>query len=107
MDRFRSLHIEHVSPATLIRREISRQTPPALKAAKAELAVLRRWFWTRKPDAGFLLEDFPATLLQAQVFDEWLAARNEALDAVVAASDASPELIRHYRDSGLLVEETC
>jgi adenylate kinase len=85
MDEVRSLHIEHVSPARLMRPEISRRPLSGVRADEVVLAALRRWFWTRKPEAGFFLTDFPATLLQAQVFDEWLEARCEALDAVVAA----------------------
>jgi adenylate kinase len=45
---------------------------------------------------------FPATLLQARVFDEWLDARGEALDAVYASGDCPPEIAAHYRDLGLL-----
>jgi len=73
----RSLHLEHVSPALLVQQEISRRTRSALPrdVSQAHLALLRKWFWARKPDAGFLLEGFPATLLQALVFDEWLEAR--------------------------------
>jgi len=70
------------------------------------IAVFRKWFWSRKPDAGFLLEGFPATLLQAKVFDEWLEARSETLTAVVATETASPDLQAHYRTQGLLVEAT-
>jgi adenylate kinase len=62
---------------------------------------MRRWFWSRKPDAGFVLADFPATMLQALVLDEWLEARNEQLDAVVG-SEAHP-CASHYRSLGLLV----
>ena len=46
---------------------------------------MRRWFFARKPDAGFVLTQFPATLLQARVFDEWLDARGvryETLDVI-------------------------
>ena len=84
MARARSLNIEHVSPALLKGPEISRR--PALAAAEEahRLAVMRRWFFARKPDAGFLLTEFPATLLQALVLDEWLDARDEALSAVIA-----------------------
>jgi len=111
----RSLPIEHVSPATLVQQEISRRTPLGQKAASAlarpgsgpdadlTLAVLRKWFWARKPDAGFLLEGFPATLLQALVFDEWLEARGENLTAVYAAVPASAGAVAtHYRTQGLL-----
>jgi len=85
-----------------MRQEISRPGKSLARAEDKTLALLRRWFWTRKPDAGFLLEDFPATMLQAKVLDEWLEARSEGLDAVVAAPDAEPNLVQYYRDQGLL-----
>ena len=94
MDRARSLNIEHVSPANLMGREISPK--------KDILAHMRRWFFGRKPDAGFLLTEFPATLLQAKVFDEWLEARGEALDAVYGASGPLSAVAIHYRTLGLL-----
>jgi len=105
-----------------MRQEISRRTPLGQKAEatarrgqppadETTLALMRRWFWTRKPDAGFVLTDFPATLLQAKVFDEWLDARDENLDAVIDATDStnaadanSQHVINHYRTLGLLVE---
>jgi len=101
-DRVRSLNFEHVSPAGLMRLEISRRHTPGA-ADDAMLALLRRWFFARKPDAGFVLSDFPATLLQAQVFDEWLEARDEALNAVLAP-DARHPAAEHYRTLGLLTE---
>lgn len=97
----RSLNLEHVSPAGSSRSEISRG--PA-KGADQTLASLRRWFFARKPDAGFVLSDFPATLLQAIVFDEWLDARAETLTAVVVGENADPAVINHYRTLGLLIE---
>lgn len=115
MDRLRSLNFEHVSPASLLAQEISRRTPLGLKTQQAlqrgqplsEIAttsLMRRWFWTRKPDAGFALTGFPATLLQAKVFDEWLDTRTEALDGVVTRQPRSDPLVEHYRTLGLLVE---
>src|SRR6185369_15179718 len=109
----RSLNLEHVSPALLVQQEISRRTPVGQQAASAitrgsavpdhlHLALLRKWFWARKPDAGFLLEGFPATLLQALVFDEWLEARGENLTAVFAAPSAPEAVITHYRTFGFL-----
>ena len=121
----RSLNLEHVSPASLVQQEISRRTPSGLPAGQAlarsalrpnadrlHLALLRKWFWARKPDAGFLLEGFPATLLQALVFDEWLEARGENLTAVlapdlssVASAQEDPQVqfvATHYRTQGLL-----
>lgn len=113
-DRARSLNIEHVSSTQLVRSEISRQTPLGRQAGQALqrgsatpdetlLAVLRRWFWTRKPDAGFVLADFPATLLQAKVFDEWMEARGEHLTACVLPEMASVPvpIVDHYRTLGL------
>jgi adenylate kinase len=105
MNRVRSLNLEHVSPANLMRSEISRRPGSAAADEATTLARLRRWFFTRKPDAGFVLTDFPATLLQAKVFDEWLDARDEALSAAIHASSGSPEsVVQHYRTLGLLVE---
>ena len=64
---------------------------------------MRRWFWSRKPDAGFLLQEFPATLLQAMILDEWLEARDEALDAVILGDERSSgtEVAGHYRRMGV------
>jgi adenylate kinase len=110
----RSFSIEHVSPALLVQQEISRRTSPGRQAGAAlsrgpaaldliTLALLRKWFWARKPDAGFVLTDFPATLLQALVFDEWLEARGESLTAVLAADPHSADPVAtHYRTQGLL-----
>ena len=74
-------------------------------ADETALALLRRWFWARKPDAGFALTGFPATLLQAKVFDEWLDARDENLDGVFVdeAVSAGP-VAEHYRTLGLVTE---
>lgn len=105
MNRARSLNIEHVSPAQLKGPEISRRPASAAAEEAATLALMRRWFFARKPDAGFVLTDFPATLLQAKVFDEWLDARDEALSAaIVAGSGSSGSLVTHYRTLGLLTE---
>lgn len=106
LHRTRSLHIEHVSPAKLMRSEISRGRDGSPVATKNTIAALRRWFFARKPDAGFVLTDFPATLLQAQVLDEWLDARDESLDGVAAAPDAPAPVRQHYRTLGLLLETT-
>jgi len=97
-----------------VQQEISRRTPLGQQAAQAltrgsavpdqlHLAVMRKWFWARKPDAGFLLEGYPATLLQALVFDEWLEARGETLTACFAAGPHSADsVVTHYRTQGLL-----
>lgn len=103
-----------------MQQEISRRTPHGHSAVqqyaaaltrsavqqnadRLQLALLRKWFWARKPDAGFLLEGFPATLLQALVFDEWLEARGETLTACFAADPLAAEpVVTHYRTQGFL-----
>ena len=105
MNQARSLNLEHVSPSHLKGPEISRRPVNAAAEEATRLALMRRWFFARKPDAGFILTDFPATLLQAKVFDEWLDARDEALSAAVIAGPGSPgPVVQHYRTLGLLVE---
>jgi len=104
-DQVSSLNLEHVSPAGMMRLEISRRHPaPASAGTDAATAHLRRWFFARKPDAGFLLEEYPATLLQAKILDEWLDDRDEALDAVIATDPGHPAA-GHYRTLGLLWEQ--
>lgn len=104
MNWVRSLNLEHVSPAKLMRSEISRRPASAAVEEAATLAAMRKWYFTRKPDAGYVLTDFPATLLQAKVFDEWLDARDESLDGVLAGSGSNALLVVHYRTLGLLRE---
>src|SRR3954465_15569961 len=104
MNRARSLNIEHVSPSALKASEISRRPASAAAEEANKLALMRRWFFARKPDAGFVLTDFPATLLQALVLDEWLEARGEALSAVVAGPGSNETVVEHYRTLGLLIE---
>jgi adenylate kinase len=117
-ESFRSLTLEHISPDALVHSEIQRRTPSGVAAASALqkqhpvpdeiiLALLRRWFWSRRPDAGFLLAGFPARLLHAKIFDEWLEARGESLTAVVCLAgipltDDQVQVARHYREHGLL-----
>jgi adenylate kinase len=104
MNRVRSLNLEHVSPDRLKGPEISRRPASAAAEEATVLALWRRWFFARKPDAGFVLTNFPATLLQAKVFDEWLDARDEALDGVLAGPGSNPAVVEHYRSLGLLRE---
>jgi adenylate kinase len=105
MNQTRSLNFEHVSPARLPRTEISRRLPSRAAAGDlATLAQVRRWFFARKPDAGFVLTDFPATLLQALVFDEWLDARDETLHGVLVGDGADASVVTHYHTLGLLRE---
>ncbi len=104
MNQARSLHLEHVSPHRLKGPEISRRAGSAAAEEATTIALMRRWFFTRKPDAGFVLTDFPATLLQAKVFDEWLEVRDENLAAVIAAPGSPEAVVDHYRTLGLLAK---
>lgn len=104
MNRVRSLNIEHVSPLRLVRTEISRRPVSAAAEEANTLALMRRWFFARKPDAGFVLSEFPATLLQAKVFDEWLDARDEILHGVLAGPGCNESILEHYRTLGLIFE---
>jgi adenylate kinase len=104
MNRVRSLNIEHVSPLRLVRPEISRRPVSAAAEEANTLALMRRWFFARKPDAGFVLSEFPATLLQAKVFDEWLDARDESLHGVLAGPGSNESVVQHYRTLGLIIE---
>lgn len=109
----RSLNIEHVSPSDFLRQEISRRTQFGHSVEKRVrggdaapdeiiISVMKRWFWGRKPDAGFAITGFPATLLQAKIFDEWLDARGETLSGIIAAGIPDHTLIDYYRSFGLL-----
>ncbi len=104
MNWVRSLNLEHVSPARMKGPEISRRLASAVAEQTNTMAPMRRWFFARKPDAGFVLTDFPATLLQALVLDEWLDARDENLNGVVAGPGSSESVVSHYRTLGLLIE---
>ena len=104
MNRVRSLNIEHVSPSRLVRPEISRRPVSAVAEEANTLALMRRWFFARKPDAGFILSEFPATLLQAKVFDEWLDARDESLQGVFVSLGSNESVVLHYRTLGLIIE---
>lgn len=100
-DQVRSLkNLEHVSLAGLMRQEISRRHGG--NTVDQTFAALRRWFFARKPDAGFVLQGFPATLLQAKVFDEWLDARDETLQAVLASPGSDESVVEHYSTLGLV-----
>jgi hypothetical protein len=90
--RVRSLPIEHVSFGPDAQKIIDQKT----------VAAARKWFFGRSPDAGFLLTGFPATLLQAKFFDEWLETRHESLDAVLVGSGAPEPVVAHYRTLGLI-----
>lgn len=111
----RSLNLEHVSPDALAHLEIQRRTPLGSAAENAQkkqqpmpepslIALMRKWFWSRKPEAAFLLTGFPSTVSQAKILDEWLETRDESLDGVICTEPHFHEPVAlHYRSQGLLM----
>lgn len=114
---------EFVSADDLIAQEIAGRTTLGNAAARCRaaalpvsdetiLAILRRWFWTRRSDRGFVLAGFPVNVAQALVFDQWLDERDESLTACLwldetgTSTACSPVgehgVTAHYRDRGLL-----
>ena len=119
LEPLRSLTFEHVSVSRLLQAEIERNTSFGIRAARSLiegrpvaadilLAVVRKWFWSRRSGRGFLLEGFPTNLGQALILDEWLEARGESLDRVVLCSsdgfgvDGADPVIRHYDRQAIL-----
>ena len=124
IDSVRSLHhCEFVSADDLLMQEIAGRSAVGTAAARARaagrpvtddamLAVMRRWYWSRKSNRGFVLSGFPATVIQAMVFDQWLDERDEALTACLwldetgtssaAASVNNRRVAAHYQERGLL-----
>ena len=104
MNRVRSLNLEHVSLAKLMRSEISRRPAHAVADEVNAVASGRSANFARKPDAGVLTDD-PATLLQVNVFDDLLAARDENPKRFPACFGSSDSVVVHHR-SLILVRET-
>ena len=61
------------------------------------VAIVRKWFWSRRAGRGFILQGFPANPAQAMVFDEWLEARGETLDCVGRIGQDRPADGSHRR----------
>jgi len=124
IDSVCSLHLcENVSADDLVTREIDGKTSLGSAAARCRaagrsvtdstiVAIMRRWFWSRRSDRGFVLSGFPATVAQALVFDQWIDERDESLTACLwldetgTSTACSPVgehgVTAHYRDRGLL-----
>lgn len=108
---------EHVSIPDLIRVECERSSTLGSAVEKAHragqpvsdetlLAIVRKWFWSRRAGRGFILQGFPANPAQAMVFDEWLEARGETLDCVAVIGSGQPATeatAAHYEQQAILV----
>jgi hypothetical protein len=109
---FCSLNCEHIArdASSLVAPGVPRNILPPSTRRSSPLASLHRWFFQRRPDSGFILSGFPATLTEAMVLDEWLEARGETLDVCLFPADVStPALtgvVRHYTLQGVAWHST-
>ncbi|MCH8474148.1 MAG: nucleoside monophosphate kinase [Opitutales bacterium] len=106
-----SFSFDHISSGEIFRGHVRNQTSLGQRLEKSladgqlvsddlTLETMKKWFWSRKPNQGFLLDGFPRTLPQARAFDEWLESRSLKLDAVIhlyLEEDAVVERIAHRR----------
>src|SRR5205823_9187630 len=86
--------LDHVSSGHLLRREVENGSAIGQRAKlfleKGELVpdrtvlkLMGEWMKSVPLDHGFMLDGFPRTLSQARALDEWLAARNAPIEAVI------------------------
>jgi adenylate kinase len=101
---YRSLNCEHIARAEHaqhVPNGVPRNILPPSASGKSLIPAMRRWFFQRKPDAGFVLLGFPDNLRDAAVLDDWLETRGETLDVCLfpagALSAPAADLFRHYR----------
>jgi len=84
----------HVSSGHLLRLEVERGSPVGQRAKRflekgelvpdgAVLQFMNDWLQSAPMDRGFMLDGFPRTLVQAQVLDEWLAAKRAPIEVVL------------------------
>lgn len=117
---------DNVSADDLIAQEIAGRTTLGMAAARARaagrpvtdetvLAIMRRWFWSRRNNRGFVLLGFPTSVVQALVFDQWLDERDESLTACLWLDETGTSqalnavnilhpVAAYYRDRGLLFQ---
>lgn len=106
-----SFTFDHISSGEIFREHVRNSTSLGQKLAdgladgqlvsdELTLETMKKWFWSRKANQGFLLDGFPRTLVQARAFDEWLESRSLKLDAVIhlhLEEEAVVERIAHRR----------
>jgi adenylate kinase len=86
--------LSHVSSGHLLRCEVERGSvigqsvkvfleKGELVPDRSMLRFMGEWIKSAPVNDGFLLDGFPRTLSQARALDEWLAARNAPIEAVI------------------------
>jgi len=86
--------LNHVSSGHLLRREVERGSvigqsvkvfleKGELVPDRSMLRFMGEWIKSAPVNEGFLLDGFPRTMSQARALDEWLAARNAPIEAVI------------------------
>jgi adenylate kinase family enzyme len=85
---------EFVAVDRLLEGEVARNSPLGAVVARARrhgvavpddavMQVLRHWFWSLRSGRGFVLAGFPATAVQAVVFDAWMEERDSCLSGAI------------------------
>ena len=86
--------LNHVSSGHLLRREVERGSAIGQRARlflergglvpdRIVLQFMSEYIKSVPLEDGFLLDGFPRTLSQARALDQWLAARNAPIEAVI------------------------
>lgn len=102
-------HLMTLSTGQMLRGEVAKQSELGKQVgaviARGELIddalmadVIRSWIGALPPDKGFLLDGFPRTLPQAELFDTILADLTRPLNAVIKLSLSVSEAV--YRLGG-------
>ncbi|MEM7146878.1 MAG: nucleoside monophosphate kinase [Verrucomicrobiota bacterium] len=106
--------VETISTGAMLRAEMAAETELGMEAARhldrgqllpddLMLGVVKRWLGVR--EGGFLLDGFPRTRRQAEVFDEVLAEREWELTAAIFLD--TPEAILEDRVTKRMHCESC